>query len=133
MLHGLTRRFDYGSRFFGLILAVLALVGQISVGSVVPAQSVAAEQENALEAALVLCHSDNGSAPSHPTPLHHHMCALCPLCHVPAQHSVVLTASLFLPIPSTGMTTRVRGIAAARAPPTPILVSAYPRGPPSLA
>jgi hypothetical protein len=134
MFHSLTRRFEHNSRLFGLFLAVIALMGQVAVGSVAPAQNMVAEQARALEAVLILCHSDNGSTPSQPNPLHHHTdCALCPLCQVLAHYNVVLTGSPPLPTPSTSMTMRARGVPTARAPPAPILVSAYPRGPPSLA
>jgi hypothetical protein len=134
MLHSLTRRFKQSEKFLGLLLAVMALMGQLAVGAAVPLQDEAAERLNTFEAALILCHSGTGSTPSQQAPLHHHFdCALCPLCQVLAHYSVVLTSAPFLPEPPAGMTLRTRGVAAARAPPAPAVASAYPRGPPSLA
>ena len=108
----------------GLLLAVLALVSQLALGSVVLSDDAQAAEFDAI---AVLCQTGA------PAPVHHQHapdCAICPLCVALALPGVILTPGPVLPAPS------VRGVAVvalpppARAPPARTLRLAQPRGPP---
>ena len=121
-------------------MAVLALLGQVALGSAVPAQ--AAPWVSDLLASpsgdIPICHSgaprtsDDGAPMGH---AHHGMqCALCPACHA-------LAAAAVLPVPTSAVPAPLATLAARQAlpppapgPPAPaVLAATYPTGPPSLA
>ena len=120
----------------GLLMAVLALLGQVALGSIMPVQ--AAPSNTALFGDVPLCHSgapvgsDNGAPAGHAQ--HGMQGALCPVCHA-------LAAAAFLPVsapqplaPSTTLVARHAPSPPARAPPVAaVLAATYPTGPPNLA
>ena len=116
----------------GLFLALLALVAQLAFGAVVPRPEVAL----ALDEVGVICHaaapSDGPTPPAH----HHHMpdCSFCPLCMSLATPGVVLPgAAPRVPSPQIAAFRRPGLPPPATAPPVTPLLSAQPRGPPTLA
>ena len=125
---------------FGMLMAVLALLGHVAFGSAVPAQ--AAPGILGLSASpfgdIPICRSgapdpaDNGAPTGH---THHGtQCALCPACHV-------LAAAAVLPVPTPTVAPPLAAPAGrrpllppARGPPaTVVLAATYPTGPPRLA
>ena len=129
--HSLTRRFETLSKLLGLAMITLALMGQLSLGAMVPAQMQAQTQATALEKALVLCLADTpANAPPH-TPLHHQDdCQLCPLCQAIAHAAAIITPAPIVPAPRTILLAQTTTLRTPRGPPPPSLTSASPRGPP---
>jgi hypothetical protein len=119
----------------GLLLAILALVGQLALGAMVmPADAAAVAQSVAeLDAASILCVGT--PPPVHAPPHRHHAidCALCPLCAAMATHGVILSAAPSLPAPPAAIAARAALPPPARAPPAQPRRAALPRGPPILA
>ena len=120
----------------GLFMAVLALLGQITLAPITP--GIAALPDAALFGDVAICHSgapagsDSGSPAGHAQ--HGKQCALCPVCHA-------LAAAAFLPVPESEPPAPAMALAAqhtrpppARAPPiAAVLAATYPTGPPNLA
>ncbi len=122
--------------FAGLLLAVLALVGQLAFGALVlPDQAVAQEQSvAALNALSILCDS-SAPGPTGPQPGHHHRSAdgvLCPHAVAFELPFAVLPTSPGVPAPQEPLVQRAGLPPAARAPPAPPRAVPPPRGPPSL-
>lgn len=133
---------DPGRRLsvLGLLMAVLALLGQIAFGSAMPAQA-AAQVPNLLASPLgdiPICHSgapgmaDDGAPVDH---AHHGMqCALCPACHVLAAAAVLPVLTSAVPAPLATLAARQELPPPARGPPAAaVLAATYPTGPPCLA
>jgi len=120
----------------GLLMAMLALLGQIALGPITLAS--AAFSDTALFGDVPICHagapvgSGNGAPAGHTQ--HGIPCALCPACHA-------LAAAAFLPVPAPQPLAPPMALAArhtwpppARAPPVAAIFPAtYPTGPPNLA
>lgn len=128
-----SRSFGAAARLPGLLLAVVALAVQLAAASIVPWMAAPEAGLDGLVAASI-CHgaagaADQGGAPS---PQRSHDCAICPFCQAIAHAGVLLgpaPAALALPTPAAS---RVAALPPARAPPTPRIVAARPRGPPAL-
>lgn len=115
----------------GLLAATLALVGQLALGTVIPLDEAPRAQLAALDAASMLCHpGGNGQAPLHHPGIGH---ALCPLFLASAIPGAWAAPAPILPAPPPALALRRATPPPARAPPSPVLIAAYPRGPPSLA
>lgn len=121
---------------FGLLAAVLALLGQIALSPVLPAKT--ALPDAALFGDIPICHSgaldsSNSGAPAEHGQ-HGMQCALCPVCHA-------LASAAFLPVPTpqplappTALIALHAPASLARVPPTvAVLAATYPTGPPNLA
>ena len=119
----------------GLMVALLALVGQLAIGAVVLPDSDTADALNRLDAVSILCSglpaSDDGGAAPH----HHHACdlALCPMTLALAAPSVVLTPAPVLPAPKPVSVFPSRERPPGRGPPAASARVGEPRGPPVLA
>ena len=115
----------------GLLLAMLALVSQLALGSLLlPDHASAQEQIAALDALSLLC---DASAPV--PPVHHPHgpdCALCPLSLTLAVPAMVLAAGPDVPLPRSQLTRRTYLPPPARGPPAQRRFTALPRGPPVL-
>ncbi|HTR18291.1 MAG TPA: DUF2946 family protein [Acetobacteraceae bacterium] len=122
---------------FAWLVVVLALLGQMAIGALVPSADPAPARHGEMAALMDICHAgmaDMAGAPHHHDH-HHHTpdCALCPLC-------VALTLPAALPAPGPELPAPPvlprRGMAAAlppaRGPPAHTALAAYPRGPPVL-
>ena len=120
----------------GLLLAVLALVSQLALGSfVLPDEAAAREQSvAALDALSVICNSTNPASPTPTKPHHRHGpdCAVCPLCIALALQAVVLGSPPDLPAPSSRLADRATLPPPARAPPAQPRLAPPARGPPVL-
>jgi hypothetical protein len=123
-------------RIPGLLLASIALAGQLALGAIVPTDGPMQGTLSGLESLGVICHSpgpgdpDQPSTPDHRTP----DCAICPLCvALAAPAMVVLVPAPVLPAPTIVLAARSSGPVQARAPPSEPLRTARPRGPPILA
>ena len=113
----------------GLLLAILALVSQLALGSLVlPGDAAAEEQIAALDALSVLCDASMPVPPAHhrnaPDP------ALCPLSLTLALPAMVLAAGPDVPPPRSRLAGRTILPPPARGPPTQPRFTALPRGPP---
>ncbi len=119
----------------GPLAAVLALLGQIAFGSILPNPAVL--PDTVLFADVPICHAGAPDNPNNGAPAGHAQhgtqCALCPACHA-------LTADVFLPTPPAHTLAPSMALAArqtwpppARAPPLAVFAAAYPTGPPNLA
>ncbi len=115
-----------------LLLAILALVSQIALGSLVLPDSVSA-QEQSIAALSILCSTGTPAAPGD-KPAHHHApdCTLCPLCVTLATPSAILTTVAALPTPSSALMDRAALPPPARGPPSQARPVPPARGPPSL-
>jgi hypothetical protein len=110
----------------GLFLALLALVAQLTMASVMPAAAVS------LADVTVLCqHDGNPNAP--PPPGHQSPdCLLCFFCHTATGPVGQIAAVPILPKPSTILIPRAVSLPPATAPPLRLGLAARPRGPPIL-
>ena len=125
-------------RTLGLLLAVFALLGQLSAALAMPMPD---EEPSAASGwTFPICHTDSPANfpgdPAPPAPAHHHHgmdCALCPLCAALA--AAVLLAPPGPPVlPGPAIASLpAAAIPPARAPPLRTLAAAtYPTGPPAL-
>lgn len=118
-------------RWPSLILAMVALAGQVALGALLPAQRTAQDGLATLAAASVLCQPDQTH---HNGRTHHHAPAkaACPLNQAIAQAGILLDPPAFvltvplLPVLRTSFPPPVR------APPAIRIAAAFPRGPPPL-
>jgi hypothetical protein len=114
-----------------LLLAMLALVSQLALGSIVLPDDAAAGPVVALDELTVLCspgnppRGDHKKAPRHTTDE-----ALCPARVAVALLGVVLASAPALPTPSSHATGRAYAQPHVRGPPSPASQAALPRGPP---
>lgn len=120
----------------GLLMAVLALLGQVALGPIIPAQ--AAPSAPAPFADVPICHSGASGSSDSGVPVgqaHHGMqCALCPACHALAAAVVLPVPVSPLPVPPVVTVARHMLLLPARGPPAATLLAAiYPTGPPCLA
>jgi hypothetical protein len=113
-----------GRQAFGLFLALLAVVAQLTMATAVPASTVS------LADVTVLCQHDGGTptpkAPAHSSP----DCLVCFFCHGVAGPLGLLAAPPMLPAPSAITIARAAILPPATAPPLRIVLAARPRGPP---
>ncbi len=118
----------------GLLLAVLALFSQLTLGAVILPDEAAAQAQSvaALDALSVICSSTNPSTPARPHHRHSPDCAVCPLCTALAMQAVVLVSGPDLPAPSSRLADRATLPPPARAPPAQPRHTPPPRGPPAL-
>jgi hypothetical protein len=124
----LTRIWRFPTR---LLLAILALVSQVALGSLVlPAESAAAE----LDTVAILCQTGTPDAPPAAPRHHQHApdCAICPLCAALALPGALLSPAPLLPTPSVHQVARIALPPAARGPPSLPLRISLARGPPVL-
>jgi hypothetical protein len=115
----------------GLLLAVLALISQLALGSLVlPAESAAAE----LDAIAIFCQTAPSGTPQPSAPHHQHApdCAICPLCVALAMPGAILTPAPLLPTPSVHQVAQITLPPPARGPPSRPLRISLARGPPAL-
>jgi hypothetical protein len=128
MSRALTRTWEFPT---GLLLAILALVSQVALGSLVlPADSAAAE----LDAVAIFCQTAAPATPQPATPHHHHGpdCAICPLCAALAMPGAILTPAPLLPAPSIHRVAQIALPPPARGPPSRPFRIPLARGPPVL-
>ena len=133
MVPALSRRFWSLPRSCGLLAAAVALVSQLALGTVLPADDLAQAQRALLDAVSVLCQgpgADHGTPAQHKQGANH---ALCPLSCSLALPSVTLASAPYLPLPPLLLRLRTRLTPPSRAPPPSSPAAAYPRGPPNLA
>lgn len=111
---------------FGLFLALLAVLAQVTMAAAMPRLLPGQIADTA-----VICHQDNGASPAPQAPPHHAPdCLLCVFCHHLGAPAALAAAPPVLPAP------RIRVIAPAAvpppstAPPVPIVLAARPRAPP---
>ncbi len=120
----------------GLLLAVLALVSQLALGSIVLPDDASAQERSvaALEALSVLCDSSVPTSPDQAPTHHRHSpdCAICPLSVALAMPAVVLASGPELPPRSSRLATRASLPPPARAPPGQPRYTPPSRGPPVL-
>ena len=120
----------------GLIMAVLALLGQIAVGAIVPYQDRLPVQASFAD--VPICHSElpdssDGQAPTDHS-RHGMPCALCPVCHALTATLILPGPAVVLPVSPATPLARLTLLPPARAPPAAaVLAATYPTGPPSLA
>lgn len=134
MIVGHSRRCRFVPRLVGYVIAVVALVSQLTLGSLaLPDEPLSADRIAALEAASILC-GGSASPPGHGTPVRQRTAdyALCPLSVLLAAPAALLTSAPCLPPPAIGPALGQRHRPRARAPPSLEVASAYPRGPPRL-
>ncbi len=129
MSRALTRTWRFPT---GLLLAILALVSQLALGSLAfPTDSAAAE----LDAVAIFCQTAAPDAPPPSTPHHHQHapdCAICPLCAALALPGAILTPAPLLPTPSSRRVAQAALPPPARGPPARPLRISLARGPPTL-
>jgi hypothetical protein len=114
----------------GLLVAILALVSQLALGSLVlPADSAAAE----LDAVAIFCQTGAPDAPP-AAPHHQHApdSAICPLCAALALPGAILSPAPLLPTPSVHQVARIALPPPAHGPPALPLRISLARGPPVL-
>jgi hypothetical protein len=129
MSRALTRTWPFPT---GLLLALLALVSQLALGTMVLPDDSAVPQ---LDAISILCQTGAPDQPQPATPHHQHVpdCAICPLCVALAVPGVILTPAPMLPLPPS-----IRHVAQialpppSRGPPSRPLHISPSRGPPVL-
>ncbi len=118
----------------GLLLAVLALAGQLALGAVVLPDAPARSQAEALDALSVICVAE---APVQPQPERRHPhrpeCALVALSAALALPAAMLLPAAPLPVPTVGVLLRQAVAVSARGPPSHASYLGFPRGPPVLA
>ncbi len=123
----LFQRWRHGS---GLLLAALALAGQVLLGCLVMPEAAA-------QGIGAICHAD-GAAPEGPAPgpAPHHRhgsgCILCPLCAAAAMPGLIPAGPPPVTAPALQPAARAAVPPPARAPPSRPRLAALPRGPPVL-
>ena len=117
----------------GLLFAWLALAAQVGAGAVVPPAPLA-EAFSAKLDGVPVCHGGDRTPTSPAAPAHHSPdCLICPLCAALALSSVAMPAAgPAAPAPPIAVRHRPGLPPPATAPPHPALLSAQPRGPPSV-
>ena len=109
---------------FGLFLALLALVTQLTLAAAVPATTIS------LADVTTLCQHD-GNPGTPPAPAHQMPdCQLCFVCHSASGSPGLLTATPVLLQPKTVSIARAVNLPPATAPPLRFITAARPRGPP---
>jgi hypothetical protein len=129
------RRFRLCTRLPGLLLAMLALAGQIAFGGLVPPVDAAESPLAGLDSLGVICHAASEGNPGESPAPHRHSpdCAICPLCvAMTAPAAALLSPGPMLPAPPTDTVTAESPRPPARAPPSAPPRAAQPRGPPVL-
>ncbi len=113
------------------VLAAVALVSQLLLGSLVLPDEAAAEATAQLRSVAALCTS-LPAAPATPTHHRHHPVepAVCPLEMATGLLAVILMPGIVLPPPSTSNGTRLFVLPAARAPPAAVAWALHARAPP---
>ena len=125
----------FGCRLLGRLLAVLAVVSQLALGSVfLPDEASAQQQVAALDALSVLCDSTTPILPSgQPAHQRHsHGGPLCPLSVTLALPAVVLASAPDLPLPQGRSAGQSALPPPSRGPSTQPRYALLPRGPPAL-
>ena len=123
------------SRAHGMLLAMLALVSQLALGSLAPVDADADGQRSELAAFTVLCQTpleDRSSVPAS----HHHRApdyAPSPAAAALDLPCLVSVPAPVLPAPSAGTPLRLVSLLSARGPPSHTSHLGFPRGPPVLA
>jgi hypothetical protein len=109
---------------FGLCLALVALVGQLTLAAIVPVSSLS------LSDVTEFCHHDGDpgapAAPAHQSP----DCLVCFFCHNATGSVGPIADAPLLPAPTAEPVVRAAILPPATAPPLRIVLSANPRGPP---
>jgi hypothetical protein len=119
-----------------LALAALAVVGQLLIGSVVPAVAAGPDAATLFGIPEAICHAhDTSGTPGDNAPGHHGIdCALCPLCFALAPIAALPDAPAPLPGPAVALAARATPpIATSTAPRARGARIPPPRGPPVLA
>jgi hypothetical protein len=118
----------------GFLVAVLALISQLALGSVVLPDVAPASVLDTLSAAMVDC-SPVTPADKRlpPAPRPESEKALCPLSVALALPAVILLPAPMLPPPVLMLSGRGADLPQARAPPSAVRYAPYPTGPPVLA
>lgn len=120
-------------RHFYRLIGVLALVGQLAMGSMPPPDEAARSQLQALNAVGVLCQgSRHASDDSHNRPHRHGSPALCLLADAAGLPAALPVPGPMLPAPQRHLAGRRLLPLGARAPPSRGVQSGYPRGPPPI-
>lgn len=116
------------------VFAIVALISQIVLGSLVIPDRAAARPMDALHAALVLCRSGSPvtDAPPHHRPQHPVRDASCPLDVALELPAVILTPAIIVPSARLPTGRRIIALPPARAPPTTMIWTLRARGPPNL-
>ncbi len=113
------------SGLFGWVLALLALVGQLALGAMLPPDEARTE----VATLAVLCRADMPPAP-HGEQRHHRHVAAWALCPVAVASAILLASCPLLPLAAVGTVLRRHAPQAARAPPSHASHLGFPRGPP---
>jgi hypothetical protein len=127
------KRAAHPASFLGFLTAVIALVGQLALGAVLPADGPTPQQIAALNAVRVLC---DGSQPGDPGGRRDHghrplAPAICPISVSLTQPSVLPTPAPALPTPSVAVLyARAAERPPGRGPPPPTARVGVPRAPP---
>lgn len=120
----------------GLVLFLIAMLGQIGAGAVAsPVSGMPRVGDTALAALGTICHAGPTADREGSAPLHHRGggdCALCPFCLSLASPAALLAPPPDLRPGKQARTLLVVHLPQARAPPGSVLAIAYPRGPPIL-
>ncbi len=114
------------------LLAVLALVSQLALGSLAPVDAEADQQQAQLAALTVLCQTapaDQGHVPAHHRQLPPD-CALSPLAAALDLPGFVVAPAPILPAPTAGAGLHLVSLPPARGPPSHESHVGFPRGPP---
>lgn len=121
----MSKRHNSASR---LILALLALVAQLTSAQVLPQMEAVA----ALADATTICHTD-GQSHQTPSPSHHPSdCLICPLCVSLSAPAFATPEHPTLPAPRVIVAARTFILPLTTAPPTTVIFAARPRGPPTI-
>jgi hypothetical protein len=115
----------------GFLVAILALISQLALGSVVLPDVAPATTLAALDAAMVDC-SPVAPADKRLPPVPDSEKALCPLSVALALPAVILLPAPVLPPPVLVLSVRGAERPQARAPPSAARYTPYPTGPPVL-
>ncbi len=130
-------RGTFAPPLYGLFAAMLALIGQLAMSSLMPMEMTAPRAPTLAELLAspdAICHAEGSDAPADlPAPHRHHDndCALCPLCAALSVPAVALSPAPVLPPPSLAQPIRFARLPPARAPPARFAAAAQPRGPPA--
>ena len=116
-----------------LLAAILALVSQLALGSVVLPDRAPAGELAALAAATIDCAPASGDKGAPPAPRHEGDRALCPLSIALALPAVILLPAPALPAPVAMQAVRGTPLPPVRAPPSIVRRTPFPTGPPRLA
>ena len=115
-----------------LVLAALAVLGQLLAGAMVPAAAAATAPAALLGIPEAICHSDAGENDgSGRSPAHHGIdCALCPACLTLAPIALPAFVPVAVPRPRVVLVARPSAKPDATGPPSRTIEIAQPRGPP---